>query len=92
MAEISTLREVFRKEGLQFVHKLFDDFVIISEKLSATRFAFEKTEKGELEFFRKDGKITAIDRTLNQLFEAPINYISELPKDFFDKIPVGYRY
>jgi hypothetical protein len=92
MAEISTLREVFRKEGLQFVHKLFDDFVIISEKLSATRFAFEKNEKGELEFFRKDGKITAIDRTLNQLFESPINYISKLPKDVLEQIPIGYRY
>jgi len=92
MAEILTLREVFRKEGLQFVHKLFDDFVIISEKLNATRFAFEKDENGEFQFFRKDGKITAIERTLNQLFEDPINYITQLPKEVVDQIPTGYRY
>jgi hypothetical protein len=92
MAEILTLREVFRKEGLQFVHKLFDDFVIISEKLNATRFAFEKMPNGQLEFYRKDGKITAIERTLNQLFETPINYISNLPKETLDNIPTGYRY
>lgn len=92
MAEILTLREVFRKEGLQFVHKLFDDFVIISEKLNATRFAFEKMPNGDLEFYRKDGKITAIERTLNQLFETPINYITNLPKETLDKIPTGYRY
>jgi len=92
MAEILTLREVFRKEGLQFVHKLLDDFVIISEKLNATRFAFEKLPNGELEFYRKDGKITAIERSLNQLFETPINYISNLPKETLDKIPTGYRY
>jgi len=92
MAEILTLREVFRKEGLQFVHKLLDDFVIISEKLNATRFAFEKLPNGELEFYRKDGKITAIERTLNQLFETPINYIQNLPQETLDKIPTGYRY
>jgi hypothetical protein len=92
MAEILTLREVFRKEGLQFVHRLFDDFVIISEKLNATRFSFEKDEKGEFQFFRKDGKITAIERTLNQLFEDPINYITQLPKEVVDQIPTGYRY
>ena len=92
MAEILTLREVFKREGHQFIHKLFDDFVIISEKLNATRFAFEKLPNGELEFYRKDGKITAIERTLNQIFEAPINYISNLPKDVLKKIPIGYRY
>ena len=92
MAEIQTLREVFRKEGLQFVHKLFDNFVIISEKLNATRFAFEKNNQGVIEFYRKDGKITAIERTLNQLFEEPITYIQNLSPEIKNKIPVGYRY
>ena len=40
MAEILSLREIFRKEGMQFVKKLFDEFVVISEKLNATRFCF----------------------------------------------------
>jgi len=92
MAEIQTLRDVYKKEGLQFVHKLLDDNVIISEKLNATRFSFEKIKDGKIEFFKKDGKITAIERTLNQLFEAPIKYISELPKSVIDSIPTGYRY
>lgn len=92
MAEIQTLREVFRKEGLQFVHKLFDNFVIVSEKLNATRFAFEKNVDGTIEFYRKDGKITAIERTLNQIFEEPINYIQNLSPEILEKIPTGYRY
>ena len=66
MAEILSLREILRKEGLQFIKKLFEEHVIISEKLNATRFCFEKTGDG-LEFFKKDGKITAIDRTLSSL-------------------------
>lgn len=92
MAEILTLRDVYKKEGLQFIHKLLDNHVIISEKLNATRFSFEKMKDGKFEFFKKDGKITAIERTLNQLYEAPIKYITELPKTVVDAIPVGYRY
>jgi len=92
MAEIQTLREVFRKEGLQFIHKLFDNFVIISEKLNATRFCFEKSESGELTFFKKDGKITSIDRTLSRLYDQPIEYIESLPKDVINQLPSGYRF
>jgi hypothetical protein len=92
MAEIQTLREVFRKEGLQFVHKLFDNFVIISEKLNATRFCFEKDENGDLHFFKKDGKITSIDRTLTKLYEQPIEYIESLPKEILNQLPSGYRF
>ena len=92
MAEIQTLREVFRKEGLQFIHKLFGNFVIISEKLNATRFCFEKSENGELTFFKKDGKITSIDRTLSKLYDQPIEYIESLPKEVLDQLPSGYRF
>jgi hypothetical protein len=92
MAEIQTLREVFRKEGLQFVHKLFDNFVIISEKLNATRFCFEKDENGDLHFFKKDGKITSIDRTLSKLYDQPIEYIESLPKEVLKQLPSGYRF
>lgn len=91
MAEILSLREVFRKEGMQFVKKLFDEFVVISEKLNATRFCFEKTEDG-IDFYKKDGKITAIDRTMAALYEEPIKYIQGLPKEVMEKLPIGYRY
>jgi hypothetical protein len=92
MAEILSLREVFRKEGMAFVNRLFDDFVIISEKLNATRFCVQKQEDGSLEFFKRDGKITKIDRTLTQLYEHPIQYFETLPKDVIEKLLVGYRY
>lgn len=91
MAEILSLREIFRKEGMQFVKKIFDEFVVISEKLNATRFCFERTQEG-LEFYKKDGKITAIDRTMAALYEHPIKYIETLPKDVIEKLPIGFRY
>ena len=91
MAEILSLREIFRKEGIQFIKQLFDDYVVISEKLSATRFCFEKTNEG-LVFYKKDGKITAIDRTMSSLYEGPITYIESLSPEVINKLPIGFRY
>jgi hypothetical protein len=92
MAEILSLREVFRKEGMTFVNRLFDDFVIISEKLNAMRFCVQRLEDGSLEFFKRDGKISKIDRALSRLYEQPIQYFESLPKDVINKLLVGYRY
>jgi hypothetical protein len=92
MAEILSLREVFRKEGMQFVNQLFDEFVIITEKLNATRFCVQRLEDDSLEFYKKDGKITKIDRSLVRLYEQPIQYFESLPKDVIDKLLIGYRY
>jgi hypothetical protein len=91
MAEILSLREIFRRDGMQFVKKLLDEFVVISEKLNATRFCFEKTSSG-IDFYKKDGKITPIDRTMAALYEHPIKYIENLPKEILDKLPEGFRY
>jgi len=91
MAEIQTLRQVFLKDGMKFVNKLFEQFVVVSEKLNATRFCFERTENG-LVFYKKDGKITSIDRTMSSLYESPIRYIESLPKEDLEKLPIGFRY
>lgn len=91
MAEILSLREIFRKDGVQFVKRLLNEFVVISEKLSATRFCFERTSEG-LEFYKKDGKITAIDRTMSSLYEAPIRYIESLSSEIISELPIGFRY
>lgn len=91
MAEILTLREIFKKEGAPFIRSLFSDFVIISEKLNATRFCFERTDTG-LIFYKKDGKITSIDRTMSSLYEDPINYIESLSDDILNRLPIGFIY
>ena len=77
---------------MQFVHRLLDDFVIISEKLNATRFCVQVNSEGNLEFYKKDGKITKVDRILSKLYEHPIQYFETLPKDVISKLLPGYRY
>jgi hypothetical protein len=91
MAELQSLKTIFQREGLEFIQKLFNNFVIVSEKVGGTRFAFEKSEDG-LTFFKKEGKITKVDRSLSQLYEQPIRYIETLSKDIIKELPEGYRY
>jgi len=91
MAELQSLKSIFQREGLEFIQKLFNNFVIVSEKVGGTRFAFEKTENG-LSFFKKEGKITKVDRSLSKLYEQPIRYIETLSKDIIKELPEGYRY
>jgi len=92
MAEIQTLHEVFRKEGLQFIHKLFSNSIVISEKLNATRFCFSIDNDNNFHFFKKDGPITLIDRTMSRIYEDPINYITSLSSDVIEKLPKNYRF
>lgn len=92
MAEILSLRQVYLKEGMPFVNKLLDGFVVVSEKLNATRFSFEYNGPKEIVFFKKDGIITSIDRTMSSLYEAPIRFIESIPKEDMIKLPIGFRF
>lgn len=92
MAEIQTLQELYKREGLRFMKDLFNSHVVVSEKINATRFSFIKDVNGEFTFYKKDGKITLIERTLNKLFEAPIKYIESLSSEIKSKILPDYTY
>lgn len=92
MAEIQTLQDLYKREGLKFIKDLFGTHVVVSEKINATRFCFSKDQEGEFTFFKKDGKITKIERTLNRLFEEPISYIEGLSTEIKSSIVPGYTY
>jgi len=91
MAELQSLKSIFQREGLEFIQKLFNNFVIVSEKVGGARFAFEKQDDG-FAFYKKDGRITKVDRSLSSLYEQPIRYIETLSKDIQKEIPEGYRF
>jgi hypothetical protein len=91
MAELQSLKSIYQREGLEFIQKLFNNFVIVSEKVGGTRFSFERQDEG-FAFYKKDGKITKVDRSLSSLYEQPIRYIETLSKDIQKEIPEGYRF
>lgn len=91
MIGINSLRDIYSKEGLLFIKKLFEESVTIGEKINGTRFCFERSAE-DLVFYKKDGKITLIDRAISSLYEVPIKYIENLNFEIISKIPVNYRF
>lgn len=92
MSQIKTLQNIYQTEGLKFILDLFNQHVIISEKICGTRFSFKKLEDSTFEFYKKDGKITQIDMLLNSTFDEPINYILSLSDEQKSAILPLYTY
>lgn len=92
MSQIKTLPNLYKEEGRKFIIDLFNDYVIVSEKICGTRFSFKKLEDLSFEFYKKDGKITQIDRLLNSSFEEPINYILSLSDNQKSALIPNYTY
>ena len=95
MAGINQLSDIFKKKGKEFVDKLFNQIVTVSEKLDGSIFAFEKnlTDEG-ISFYKRDqdNPISKIDRILMSYYERPINYIESLSPEIRSQIPNGWRF
>ena len=73
---LNSIKSLIQKRGQNFVDKLLNEEVTISEKLDTFRILFEK-KNGELIFYKKDNSpITLIERTLNDIWE---NALIEIP-------------
>jgi len=93
MSNISLLDDIYNKKGEEFIKKLFNLNVTISEKISGATFGFEYNS-GNFNFYKKTSgnPLTKIDRILMKFYEIPINYIKNLPKDILKDLPVSFRF
>jgi phosphopantetheine adenylyltransferase len=93
---IRHLRDIYQKDGEDFIYNLFNRFVIINEKIDASAFGFRKEEEGELKFFKKDKEINYVDRVLSQYYEKAIQYIEKIYPEIKEDIPpyfyFGFEY
>lgn len=91
---ILDIREVLEQKGADFVQKLLDSEITVYEKLDGNAIGFYKNENGRLVFFKKNDKqeISIIDRTVTNLYDKPIGYFENLPKEVIESIPVGYKF
>lgn len=95
MAGIKNLSEIYQKKGKDFVEKLFNDEITVTENLDGSSFSFEKDFIGDnISFYKKDQEnpITRVDRILMTYYEKPINYIDALPDSIKNDIPKGWRF
>ena len=88
MAGIRHLKEVHDKMGEDFLNKLFNEYLIVNEKVNGSFLGFKKDrENDEFKFFNKRNEIGYIDRVLSKFYNDPINHIKNLEKDKIQKIP-----
>lgn len=95
MAGINQLSDIYKKKGKEFIDKLFNQLVTVSEKLDGSSFSFEKNlTDDEICYYKrdKDNPISRVDRILMSYYEKPIAYISSLPKQTLNQIPNGWRF
>lgn len=87
---LNTIADLIQKKGSDYLAKLLEGELIITEKLDTFRIQFEKKD-GELVFFKKDNsQITLIERTLDDTWEQALIEIPTLIGK--TKLPEGIRY
>jgi len=95
MAGIKNIRDLYKKIGEKGLREILEKEIRVTEKFDAYRFAFEKNPHDyKIYFYGKNGKspLTKIDRTVNDLYEAAISYIENLPADIKRAIPARHRF
>jgi len=97
MAQLNTLQNIYKERGSEFINKLFDSHVIISEQIDGSRFIFQKHLDNTITFYKKDNEqISFIDRTIMRFYETAIKYIENLPTDTKVSLPdnwaFGFKY
>ena len=81
------IKDFYNELGEDFLKKLLDSEIKVSEKLTGTKFGFRKVD-GELEFYGRDKRypLNKIDRTITSLYEKPIEHIKSLKLDKYQKM------
>ena len=94
------LQQLYRERGSDLVGDLLNDYIIVTEKLSGSSFAFER-HGTDIQFFKGTSQkpINLVDRTLMMYYEPAIAHINEvlfyghvqLSPDF-DRVPENWRF
>jgi nicotinamide mononucleotide adenylyltransferase len=95
MSGIKNLSDIYEKQGKDFIEKLFNKELTVTENLDGSSFSFEKDFIGDnISFYKKDqdNPITKVDRILMTYYEKPILYIESFPEDIKKEIPIGWRF
>lgn len=87
------LSKIYKQMGEKFINELFNNYVIVTEKLSGSSFSFQRSGNG-LSFYKgsSDKPISLIDRTLMMYYEKPIRHIESISKSVLTNIPENWRF
>lgn len=99
MAGLLTLRDIYEKKGKEFIDKLFNNKVLVTEKLRGSTVYIQRNNyKGEEDYslfiYKRDDRspITKIDKLLMKYYDKAIDHIESLPKEILMMIPPNWRF
>jgi hypothetical protein len=79
MAGLLHIKDLYQKKGKEFVSDLLTKHVIVNEKMDGAFFGVKKDcEANSLEFHKKGGKLSYIDRVLSRYYEPAIQHFEQL--------------
>lgn len=91
MAGLSHLRDVYEKRGKEFLENLLNKTVIINEKIEGAYFGAKRdANTDKFNFFKKDSKISYIDRVLSKYYESGVTHFESLGHDTIKSLPENY--
>jgi len=87
------LTQIYKEHGKQLIEDLLKDYLVVTEKLAGSSFAFQKSGDS-LQYFKGSGDrpINLIDRTLMMYYETPIQYIKNVTSNMLSSIPENWRF
>ena len=87
------LYKIYKEAGQEFVNDLLHDYVIVTEKLSGSSFAFEQHDDAIVFFKGTSHKpINLVDRTMMMYYEPAIAHIERRIRPIKSAIPEGWRF
>lgn len=87
---MKTLKDLIEKRGREFVEKLLEGEIVLSEKIDTYRILFEKVN-GEIQFRKKDNTpLNLIERVLTNIWEDAIVELSIILENH--NIPEGLKF
>jgi hypothetical protein len=79
MAGLSHIKDLYQKKGKEFISDLLNKHVIVNEKMDGAFFGIKKNcESNQIDFYKKGGKLSYIDRVLSKYYEPAIQHIESL--------------
>tara|TARA_Y100000389_G_scaffold182303_1_gene198797 strand:+ start:2427 stop:5774 length:3348 start_codon:yes stop_codon:yes gene_type:complete len=90
---LNTLTNIYKEKGEDFLKRLFDSYVIVTEQINGSRFLFQKQFDDTITYYKKDGEvINYIDRSLMSFYEKAINYIESINPIIIEDIPDNWTF
>lgn len=88
MSNIKSLYEIYSQKSGSFIENLLKGNVTIDDNINGTYFAAQKREDG-WGFYKKNGEISIIDRTLSKFYEKGINHFETISHERRINIPMN---